>query len=118
MRSLPRRVFDEIAAEASYRYRRIARPRTISQRGVRLPIDHASYSEPVLEMLNRGWYEGTEAEILIKVLRPDDVVLELGTGIGFSGERVVRLLDDLACARGALRTGGTELGERRLNDWL
>jgi FkbM family methyltransferase len=83
MRSLPRRLLSEIAAEARYQYRRITRPRIIWERGIRLPLDHASYTATVLDALYRGSYESHEAAMVTQVLEPDDVVLEFGTGIGY-----------------------------------
>lgn len=79
-------MFRPILLEARKRilrtYRRWRRPRVIRHVGVRLAIDREIPPE-ILEFLHSGEYERGETKALRRHLRPDDVVMELGTGIGF-----------------------------------
>jgi FkbM family methyltransferase len=63
-------------------YRRWRQPRVIRHAGVLLAIDRHVPPE-ILEFLYAGDYERSELKPLRKHLRPDDVVMELGAGIGF-----------------------------------
>jgi FkbM family methyltransferase len=63
-------------------YRRWRQPRVIRHAGVLLAIDRHVPPE-ILEYLYAGDYERSELKPLRKHLRPDDVVMELGAGIGF-----------------------------------
>jgi len=51
--------------------------------GVLLDIDDPAINGFMRRVLATGDYEATEVEFLADVLRPDDVVLEIGSGIGF-----------------------------------
>lgn len=50
--------------------------------GIKLAVDH-SVSQKMAEYIKRGWYEAHEVEQIQKVLEQDDIVAELGSGIGF-----------------------------------
>lgn len=78
-----------------------------TSRGVRLQTNHALVSDQVAFALYRGDYENAEHTLLRDRVRPDDVVLELGCGMGFIG---------LVCAK-RLKTGrliGVEANPRLL----
>ena len=77
-------------------YRRWRRPRVIRHVGVRLALDRQIPPE-IREFLYSGEYERGEIKALRRLLRPDDVVMELGTGIGFVS---------LVCARSRRRGPG------------
>jgi FkbM family methyltransferase len=70
-------------------YRRWRRPKVIRHAGVLLELDRRIPPE-IMEYLYSGEYERSELKALRRHLRPDDVVMELGAGIGFIS---------LACAK-------------------
>jgi FkbM family methyltransferase len=70
-------------------YRGWRRPKVIRHAGVLLALDRQIPPE-ILEYLYSGEYERSELKDIRTHLRPDDVVMELGTGIGFVS---------LACAK-------------------
>ena len=51
--------------------------------GVRLPIKHPAITPPILKDIFFGVYESKEAELVKKKISADDVVMEVGAGIGF-----------------------------------
>lgn len=51
--------------------------------GVRLPIKHPAITPPIQKDIFFGEYEAKEAELLQKKIAADDVVMEVGAGIGF-----------------------------------
>lgn len=70
-------------------YRRWRQPQVIRHAGILLKLDRQIPPE-IREFLYSGEYERSELKLLRRHLRPDDVVMELGTGIGFIS---------LACAK-------------------
>ena len=51
--------------------------------GVQLPIKHPAITPPILKDIFFGVYESKEAELVQKKLAANDVVMEVGAGIGF-----------------------------------
>lgn len=51
--------------------------------GVRLPIKHPAITPPILKDIFFGVYESKEAELVKNKITADDVVMEVGAGIGF-----------------------------------
>jgi FkbM family methyltransferase len=51
--------------------------------GVRLPLRHPAITPPILKDIFFGVYESKEAELVQKKIAADDVVMEVGAGIGF-----------------------------------
>ena len=51
--------------------------------GVRLPLKHPAITPPIFKDIFFGVYESKEAELVKKKLTSDDVVMEIGAGIGF-----------------------------------
>lgn len=51
--------------------------------GVRLPLKHPAITPPIFKDIFFGVYESKEAELVTKKLATDDVVMEVGAGIGF-----------------------------------
>ena len=51
--------------------------------GVRLPIKHPAITAPILKDIFFGVYESKEAELVTKKIAADDMVMEIGAGIGF-----------------------------------
>lgn len=64
--------------------------KTVKINGVVLAVDRQSLSKPVASQLLAENYEGREARMVKMFLSPDDIVLELGAGMGYIG---------LLCAR-------------------
>lgn len=57
--------------------------RTVTYDGIVLKIDRRLVSKQVAFRMYKGKYERNEKEIISTVLQPDDIVFELGTGVGF-----------------------------------
>jgi FkbM family methyltransferase len=55
----------------------------IEIQGVSLPLARGKYSHLLERAIRSGGYEKEEASIVRKILLPDDVVLEIGSAIGF-----------------------------------
>lgn len=60
-----------------------ATPALIRSRGLRIPYDPALIDTRKRRALRRGDYERREVEAVKALVRPDDVVLELGAGLGY-----------------------------------
>jgi len=52
-------------------------------RGMRFPLDRAILPPRIRTLLREGAYEAKEATAVRKLVKADDVVMELGAGIGF-----------------------------------
>lgn len=50
---------------------------------IRIAIDPAVVSEKIMQVLRSGRYEGQEARIAVSVVEAGDVVLEIGSGLGY-----------------------------------
>lgn len=59
------------------------KPEIILHRGIKIPIDENVISPGIAEKLRRGRYENNEADQLKKIIMKDEVILEIGGGIGF-----------------------------------
>lgn len=51
--------------------------------GVRLPLKHPAITPPICKDIFFGVYESKEADLVSKRITADDVVMEIGAGIGF-----------------------------------
>jgi len=69
-------------------------PRYADNAGVLLPTLHACISKPIGRQICIGEYESKEIEILQRRLAPDDVVMEVGAGIGFLSAFCARVVGD------------------------
>lgn len=58
-------------------------PEFVDNQGVLLPTRHAAISEGIRRQIYFGEYEAKEVEIVARRLAPDDVVMEVGAGIGY-----------------------------------
>lgn len=56
---------------------------TIEHFGIRLRIDPDFMSAKLMQAIRSGQYERPEARRIGKIIRPGDVILEVGAGIGF-----------------------------------
>lgn len=63
-------------------YYGLLQPRIITIKGLRLELG-SHISETIKDVIYQGDYEGPELRIVRSKLHPDDVVMELGTGLGF-----------------------------------
>src|SRR5918995_2728242 len=79
-RSWTRRTLRKLSGWLAYRYR-VARRSVITIEGVRIRIGR-HMSRRVERALSRGGYEREELRLMGAVLSPDDVVLEVGAGLG------------------------------------
>jgi FkbM family methyltransferase len=79
-RSLTRRTFRKIAHWLAYQYRVLRRP-IIRIEGVQLRVGR-HMSRRVERALSRGGYERQELQLVGALLEPEDVVLEVGAGLG------------------------------------
>jgi FkbM family methyltransferase len=69
----------------NYIYRYIFKPDTIKNFGVNIFVRDSNISNWVRDAIYKGFYEAAEAKLLIDYLSENDVVLEIGGGIGFIG---------------------------------
>lgn len=65
-------------------------PAFIRSRGLKFPDDHKILPWRVRRSLNMRKYEEREADAVRKLIGPDDVVIELGGGIGFMSTLMAR----------------------------
>ncbi len=79
-RSWTRRTLHKLSGWLAYRYR-VARRSVITIEGVRIRIGR-HMSRRVERALSRGGYEREELRLMGEVLSPDDIVLEVGAGLG------------------------------------
>jgi FkbM family methyltransferase len=59
--------------------------------GVRVPVDKSIMSDETINKIARGKYEKKEADLVKQIIREDDIVLEIGGGIGFISTVAARL---------------------------
>jgi len=76
-------IFKKLYIYSLFAVRSAFRPKKISLHGVKLNIEHESIPPALRRFFYLGSYEGDEVDILKRVLRPSDVVMEVGAGIGF-----------------------------------
>lgn len=57
--------------------------KTLKCRGMRFPLDREVLPPRIRTLLRQGTYEAKEADAVKKLVKADDVVMELGAGIGF-----------------------------------
>jgi FkbM family methyltransferase len=62
---------------------RFSRPEWADNHGVMLPVKHALVSPGIAREIYLGDYEAKEIEIIARRLADDDVVFEVGAGLGF-----------------------------------
>ncbi len=62
--------------------RSVGRSRVVRHRGIRIALDERMGEGPI-KALREGQYEGGELAAIERFLKRDDVVLEMGTGVGF-----------------------------------
>jgi FkbM family methyltransferase len=80
--SVFQRLRADLGQHLKYSYQRIHNPKTIAYHGISIPMHATSYISRVRKALYRGDYEAPEIAMIRTVIRPDDIVLEIGAGIG------------------------------------
>ena len=55
----------------------------VNNSGVLIPIVPTVYSEDIIQCIRSGAYEASEANELDSLIQPDEIILELGAGVGF-----------------------------------
>lgn len=78
-------VYDQYRQFKYYKNRLTAHNGVVTSNGVKLDISTATLEKEVVALIMRGDYEGREARMVRMFLKPSDVVLELGAGIGYIG---------------------------------
>lgn len=85
-------ILSEIARKAfrqvrkiNYAWRILCRCRRLKHFGVILNVDDSNISKQMRKLIYRGWYENDEYRFVKRYVKPDDVVMELGAGMGFVG---------------------------------
>ena len=55
----------------------------VNHLGVRLELDPKVLSEKMIESIKAGRYENVEAREIAKIIQPNEVIVEIGAGLGF-----------------------------------
>lgn len=79
------RLSSRLAFHARYQTRRLLNPSIVDLSGVRLRTNSVAVTPKVKSHIYKGFYEGNERAILDVTLDPDDIVLDVGGGLGFIG---------------------------------
>lgn len=89
---LPQRYRDAIGRELRYLWRRLRQPALVEVHGVRLATEGC---EPSLRnTIFKDEYERAELGIIGRTLAPDDIVLEIGAGLGLISAYCAKRLGD------------------------
>ncbi|WP_102107732.1 FkbM family methyltransferase [Oceaniglobus roseus] len=73
-------------------WHRLRRPDRLTYRGLTVPIDRDFVPKAVVKQLLRDDYETPEIDAALALVRPDDRVLEIGSGLGVVSGLVARRL--------------------------
>lgn len=76
-----------------YTTARIRHPKVFEYRGLTIPLAATPEFESVRRSMYRGAYEGHELQALAKLIKPEDVVLELGAGLGVVSTFIAKRLN-------------------------
>jgi len=82
----------EIMKSAVYGFRLATNPAVIEYRTVRVPLRETPQLQRIRKQVYRGVYEAEEIHTLSKLLRPEDVVLEIGAGAGIVSAFIAKRL--------------------------
>ena len=67
-------------------------PAFADNRGIRLPLRHPAITRPIQKDIFFGGYEGKEAELIQMKIARDDIIMEVGAGIGFLSALCARVV--------------------------
>lgn len=76
-----------------YRYKLLRKPQIITIQGIRLFIGQVT-DDRLLHSLYRGTYEFGESRCVQRKISKDDIVMEIGTGIGFISILCAKIIGD------------------------
>ena len=62
----------------------------LDSHGVIIPFDPAIITPTIKHAIESGYFEAEEAEQLPDIVQPDDIVLDIGAGIGFISTLIAR----------------------------
>jgi FkbM family methyltransferase len=68
------------------------RPKFIRSRGLKFPYDERVIDRKRRGLLHKDAYEQKESEAVLRQIKPDDVVIELGAGMGYMSTLMARKL--------------------------
>jgi len=77
------RLISKIGKRIRYMLRSFFRFKQVTLHNVKINIDHPNIPRDLRRYFYKGEYEAQEITILDKILNEDDVVMEIGAGIGF-----------------------------------
>lgn len=80
---IPQRIRNAITDELRYVFRLLTKPKIVMHHGVAIDVTDDSISDQLRRVFYKGLYENDEAKLVLENLEDNDVVLEIGAGIGF-----------------------------------
>jgi len=72
--------------------RRLLRPNSFTNSGITIGINYDLFTNDIINHMLAGYYETDELSIIEKLLSPNDIVLEIGAGIGFTSSYIAKKL--------------------------
>lgn len=84
----------DLGRHAKYFARRVRHPSIVRLGTVRVPLGATKELENVRRRVYRDLYERAERNAVSAIVRPDDVVLELGSGVGIVSAHIASCLTD------------------------
>ncbi len=72
--------------------RRLFRPKKFAHSGITIGIDYNCFSDVIVDHMLAGYYETDELSVIDHLIRPDDKVLEIGAGVGFTSSYIAKQL--------------------------
>lgn len=81
--SLAKELIDRISFHLKYIFRKYLNVTVINIRGVKLKVDNPSITEKIKNNIYKEFYEAYERSILEQTLETNDVVLDVGGGLGY-----------------------------------
>ena len=66
-----------------YFYRKFLKPNIVKHHGVTLDLNSKYVSPWIKDAIYKGFYENSESKLLNKYISKNDIILEIGGGIGF-----------------------------------
>ncbi len=77
-----------------YWMRLVIRPKVITINSIKIDVNSEGISEDMKKILYSGNYEVSESYILPRVLKHDDIVMEVGTGIGYISSLCYKIIQE------------------------
>jgi FkbM family methyltransferase len=89
-----RDTFMYLREELRYKLLVLSNPEMYSYHGIEIPLRATSQLQSIRRSIYRGDYEFPEIQALSGLIKPDDVVLELGSGCGIVSAIIAKKLSD------------------------